>query len=114
MICYQSFEYKSELIGRLLSHRRFFTQLELCSKWNDNAVEFMPSEVSIMNWKTPSTSVNQRMRRIEEILDAIPYFFGSMLDDVDLQTQLLAEPGKQGQNHCFHFFGISRTKYHHV
>ncbi|EJD73405.1 hypothetical protein LOAG_15722, partial [Loa loa] len=46
---------------------------------------------NLMNWIVPSTSVNQRMRRIEEILDSIPYFFGSMLDDNKLQRRLLLE-----------------------
>ncbi|EJW83949.1 hypothetical protein WUBG_05138, partial [Wuchereria bancrofti] len=46
-----------------------------------------------MNWIIPSTSVNQRMRRIEEILDSIPYFFSSMLDDNNLQRRLLVQLG---------------------
>ncbi|CAG9531774.1 unnamed protein product [Cercopithifilaria johnstoni] len=46
-----------------------------------------------MDWIVPSTSVNQRMRRIEEILDSIPYFFNSMLDDNNLQRRLLVELG---------------------
>ncbi|MCP9258286.1 hypothetical protein DINM_002789 [Dirofilaria immitis] len=44
-----------------------------------------------MSWIVPSTNVNQRMRHIEEILDSIPYFFNSMLDDSNLQKQLLVE-----------------------
>uniref|UniRef100_A0A8R1TZ64 Protein kinase domain-containing protein n=1 Tax=Onchocerca volvulus TaxID=6282 RepID=A0A8R1TZ64_ONCVO len=51
------------------------------------------STSNLMNWIVPSTSVNQRMRHIEEILDSIPYFFGSMLDDNNLQAQLLVELG---------------------
>ncbi|KAM3723014.1 Hepatocyte growth factor receptor [Dirofilaria immitis] len=46
-----------------------------------------------MSWIVPSTNVNQRMRHIEEILDSIPYFFNSMLDDSNLQKQLLVELG---------------------
>uniref|UniRef100_A0AAF5PP68 Protein kinase domain-containing protein n=1 Tax=Wuchereria bancrofti TaxID=6293 RepID=A0AAF5PP68_WUCBA len=48
---------------------------------------------NLMNWIIPSTSVNQRMRRIEEILDSIPYFFSSMLDDNNLQRRLLVQLG---------------------
>uniref|UniRef100_A0A158Q8H0 Protein kinase domain-containing protein n=1 Tax=Elaeophora elaphi TaxID=1147741 RepID=A0A158Q8H0_9BILA len=48
---------------------------------------------NLMDWIVPSTSVNQRMRRIEEILDSIPYFFSSMLDDNNLQRRLLVELG---------------------
>lgn len=51
------------------------------------------STSSLMEWIVPSTSVNQRMRRIEEILDSIPYFFNSMLDDNNLQKRLLVELG---------------------
>ncbi|KAL4003406.1 Protein tyrosine kinase family protein [Acanthocheilonema viteae] len=46
---------------------------------------------NLMDLIVPSTSVNQRMRRTEEILDSIPYFFNSMLDDNNLQRRLLVE-----------------------
>lgn len=48
---------------------------------------------NLMDLIMPSTTVNQRMRRIQEILDSIPYFFNSMLDDNNLQRRLLVEPG---------------------
>ncbi|VDN06257.1 unnamed protein product [Thelazia callipaeda] len=51
------------------------------------------SASDLMSWAVPTTNVNYRMRRIQEMLARIPYFFGSLLDDDDLQTQLLAEPG---------------------
>uniref|UniRef100_A0A9J2PLX0 Protein kinase domain-containing protein n=1 Tax=Ascaris lumbricoides TaxID=6252 RepID=A0A9J2PLX0_ASCLU len=46
---------------------------------------------SVLSWT--STARHIRRRQIDEILDSLPFFFGSMLDDPDLQTQLLAEPG---------------------
>lgn len=55
------------------------------------------STSNLIDWLKPSTSLNQRMRRIEEILDSIPYFFDSMLDDNNLQTRLLVESGNSFQ-----------------
>uniref|UniRef100_A0AC35FM44 Protein kinase domain-containing protein n=1 Tax=Panagrolaimus sp. PS1159 TaxID=55785 RepID=A0AC35FM44_9BILA len=40
----------------------------------------------------PSTA-NRRKHRIEEYLASLPYFYGTMLDDVDIQMQLLASAG---------------------
>lgn len=63
---------------------------------------------NLMNLIVPSTSINHRMRRIEEILDRIPYFYGSMLDDSNLQRRLLIELGL----FVFVFFLISPLVFH--
>uniref|UniRef100_A0A7E4VDX8 Protein kinase domain-containing protein n=1 Tax=Panagrellus redivivus TaxID=6233 RepID=A0A7E4VDX8_PANRE len=39
-------------------------------------------------------TANGRKKRIAEYLASLPYYFNTMLDDVDLQTQLLACPGE--------------------
>ncbi|VDK48243.1 unnamed protein product [Anisakis simplex] len=46
---------------------------------------------SILSWN--ETCERIKKRQIDELLDSLPFFFGSLLDDSDLQTQLLAEPG---------------------
>ncbi|KHN86288.1 Tyrosine-protein kinase-like otk [Toxocara canis] len=61
------------------------------SATSSNSTGNSDSGSSILSWA--STSRRIRNRKIDELLDSLPFFFGSMLDDPDLQTQLLAEPG---------------------
>ncbi|TKR77848.1 hypothetical protein L596_018750 [Steinernema carpocapsae] len=47
---------------------------------------------SSVAWGAGPASGSHRKRRIDEYLHSLPFYFSSWLDDLDLQTQLLANP----------------------
>uniref|UniRef100_A0A1I8AS81 Protein kinase domain-containing protein n=1 Tax=Steinernema glaseri TaxID=37863 RepID=A0A1I8AS81_9BILA len=61
----------------------------------DSAVSSVGSHASggssALSWNATTTG-NHRKRRIDDFLHSLSFYFGSWLDDADLQTQLLANP----------------------
>lgn len=46
---------------------------------------------SIYSWISIGSS--RYKNQLDQLLETIPFYYGSMLDDVEIQTQLLAKPG---------------------